>query len=224
MVNTYIELPGKRVAEISLHTNMANNCRGTSICSLGYLYQTNIPSQPNHYSPIRGDGNNLRYKGGVWRVRTHTNHRGEEMTVILLILLTVASGILYRMGGSASGNRLYRILGVPLCVLLSLFLLYRITVSYWWLYLILFGANAGTVSAYWGMDERKWGYWAHGLGLSLAMLPLAYISHGWVGFAIRTFVLTVGMSVWSEYSTKDVWEERGRGMLIAGTLPLLLIG
>ena len=144
--------------------------------------------------------------------------------MILWILgLSILSGIFYLLGGWSKGNRLFRILGCPLCVVIASVGLFWGKEVPFWAYLCAFGANVGAVSAYWGLDEKKWGYWAHGLGLSLAVLPIIYFTGTWIGFGIRCVVLTALMILWSEYTSWDILEEWGRGFLIAATLPLLLL-
>lgn len=140
-----------------------------------------------------------------------------------LVGLSSVCGLLYRLGGWDKGNRLFRILGCPLITLAYLIILSGLNLALWWAYLLVFGLTAGAISAYWGLDEQKWGYWAHGLGLSLAMLPFAYATGHWIGFIIRSFILTAGITIWSEFTSIDTIEEGGRGFLITATLPLLLI-
>ncbi len=141
----------------------------------------------------------------------------------MVLVLSILSGIAYRLGGSSKGNRLFRILSCPLVLLLALWVLMGFHLGYWQAYLLTFGLSAGAVSAYWGLDEQKWGYWAHGLGLSLALLPIAYVTHNWLGFGLRSLVLTASMTLWSEWVTKDIVEEMGRGILIIITLFLLTL-
>jgi len=144
--------------------------------------------------------------------------------IILTLVLSCASAIAYRAGGSGHFPRQARIIGVPA---LSMALLAYLTgqIGLWLAlaYFLSFGAMAGAISAYWGLDEKKWGYWAHGLGLSLAMAHYAFVTGHWVGFAIRTIVLTVGITLWSQFTKWDVLEEMGRGFLITASIPLLLL-
>jgi len=142
---------------------------------------------------------------------------------ITIAVLSVLSGVLYRLGGWEKGNRLYRVLGVPLCVIGATIALFGLKTGFWWAYLITFGLCAGAVSAYFGLDEKKWGYWAHGLALGLAAVPIAYVTGNWLGFGIRCEVLTLLITLWSEFTTIDWLEEPGRGFFIVATMPLLLL-
>lgn len=90
--------------------------------------------------------------------------------------------------------------------------------------MLAFGANAGAVSAYWGIDEKKFGYWAHGLGLSLAILPVIFFTGAWFGFILRSIVLTLGITLWSEYTHWDILEEWGRGFIMVASVWLLTLG
>ena len=141
----------------------------------------------------------------------------------LIIALSIISGVLYRLGGWSKGNRLYRILGCPLCTVIALLTLFWGKGAPWWAYLCAFGANAGAVSAYWGLDEKKFGYWAHGLGLSLAILPVILFTGAWIGFALRSVALILGITLWSEYTKWDVLEEWGRGFIIIATIIIWLV-
>jgi hypothetical protein len=142
---------------------------------------------------------------------------------LLIISISVLGGLLYRFGGWEKGNRLFRILGIPFASLLAIWGILGLSLAYWWAYFLTFGLTAGAVSAYWGIDEKRFGFWAHGLGLSLAVLPIAYVTGHWLGFAIRTVALTAFITIWSEYTKWDILEEFGRGFGIISTLFLLLI-
>lgn len=96
-----------------------------------------------------------------------------------IISLSIASAILYRMGGSSKWNTRWRDCGCPLVALITLWLMKGVVLSYWWAYLLTFGLGWGAMSSYWDLDEKKWGYWGHGLGLSLAALPIAFITGHW---------------------------------------------
>jgi hypothetical protein len=146
------------------------------------------------------------------------------MTLFLIILiLATLSGVFYRLGGWEKGNRMYRILGCPLVFLGVFWACFGLDFSLWWAYALTFGISAGMISAYWGLDSEKWGYWAHGLGLSLACLTLILFTGHWVGFALRTIVLTALITLWSEYTKWDILEEWGRGFIYIATIPILLI-
>ena len=141
-----------------------------------------------------------------------------------VIILSILSGILYRIGGTNKGT-LWRDIGCSLVTLLTCFLfgLYTSFVSSLIVYIITFGLSWSALSAYWEQDEKKWGYWAHGLGLSLALIPIAYITNNWFGFGIRCIILTALITIISEYFTKDWLEEGLRGITIILTIPILLL-
>jgi hypothetical protein len=70
--------------------------------------------------------------------------------------------------------------------------------------------------------EAKWWNWALvGASVSFALLPYAWFSHHWLGFWLRTLIVTVGVTVWSEKIDNAVVEELGRGTIIGGTIWLL---
>lgn len=137
----------------------------------------------------------------------------------ITLIAAILSGIAYRMGGSGNYPRQARIVGVSAITCIALFLL---GIHSWWLLLVM-GLSCGAVSAYYQQDEKKWGYWAHGLGLSLAVLPIVFLSQHWLGFSIRCLVLTGAITLWSQFTKNAVVEEFGRGFIIVSTIPLLLI-
>lgn len=147
------------------------------------------------------------------------------MNITLIVILSVVAGILYRMGGSSKFNTLYRDIGCSL-VSLALCLVLGLKAGLWatlGAYFLTFGLTWGALSAYWGQDEKKFGYWAHGLGLALAILPIAFITGHWIGFGIRVVGLTFLTALWSEIIGWDIAEEFGRGFLLTATIPLLMI-
>jgi hypothetical protein len=144
------------------------------------------------------------------------------MTLLTILIASIISGVCYRLGGGGHG-RLWRVFGVPFCVLLAVLACFGVNLAIWWAYVITFGATAGAVSAYYQQDEKKWGYWAHGLGLALALLPIAFVTHHWLGFSIRCLFLTGAMTLWSQFTKWDVGEEFGRGFIITASIPLLFL-
>lgn len=145
------------------------------------------------------------------------------MKILLILIVSIFGAIFYRMGGSGRHNRLWRILGVSFLSIVAVIALYGLNSAYWWLYLICFGASCGAVASYWGLDEQPWGYWAHGLGLALALLPLAYITGHYLGWVLRSIVLIAFITVWSQFTSWDILEENGRGAGIILSLLLTLV-
>lgn len=129
----------------------------------------------------------------------------------ILVIACILSAILYRMGGSSKWNTRYRDIGCSLVLLGLVGALFGLKLAFWWVYLITFGLSWGALSAYWRQDEKRWGYWVHGLGCGLAGLPLLFIIP-WYFVFIRLFVCTLGMMIWSEFIGNDVMEECGRGV------------
>jgi hypothetical protein len=136
------------------------------------------------------------------------------MIPIIIIALAIASGILYRMGGSGNYSRLCRVLGCPALFIVSYLLISGVKACPWWSLLLTFGLSAGAISAYWGLDEKKWGYWAHGLGLGIAALPIAIATGDYLSFSLRLAFITAGICVWSQLTKWDVLEETGRGFIL----------
>ena len=147
------------------------------------------------------------------------------LKVIIIIVCSIASGILYRMGGSADYNTKFRDFGCPTVMLIAMWVLGW---NNWLLlcWLLLFAA----LTTYWDDfakyfdDMDTWCWILTGLGYSLAMLPYVIATGCWLGFLLRTVALVFSTITWSNLIDDVVWEESGRGALIIATLPLLTVG
>ncbi len=140
---------------------------------------------------------------------------------IIVLLASVVSAVLYRLGGASGFNTKYRDIG---CSLLSV-LLIGYLVSWHWTLILVFGLTWGALSTYWKQGPRaNWYHWLFtGIGYSLALIPFCLAEGHWLGFGIRTAALGLLTMAWSEINGNAVWEEAGRGALITLTIPLLLI-
>lgn len=140
--------------------------------------------------------------------------------ILAIIISSVISAILYRMGGAHGYNTKYRDVG---CSLLSC-LLVGYLVSWHWTLILVFGMTWASLTTYWkfGQVNAKWYHWLiTGAAYSLATLPFIIAEGHWVGFASRTIVLGGATMIWSELNGNAVKEELGRGFLICATIPLL---
>lgn len=149
------------------------------------------------------------------------NQKKRNISWLIITIFAVIGAILYRMGGSGNFPRQARVIGVPLLCALLLGILH----FNWWI-LLCIPLMIGAISTYWkkrGTDARWYHWMLHGLGLSLAMLPYAIATGHWVGFGLRTVVLTILITIWSEKISNAVVEELGRGFFILSTIPLLII-
>ena len=147
---------------------------------------------------------------------------------MIVILLIILFGILYRMGGAEGYDTKYRDIGCSLCILLIAFLLgIR---SAWWTWPIAFGLHWGALSTYhkwlnkfFGHDKEDvhwYGWFFHGLVLGLAIMPIAHFVWGIV--LLRSLIMGLFTMAWSEYNKQVVWEEVGRGVIAAATLLILI--
>ena len=148
--------------------------------------------------------------------------RGLMFNILLILLSSIAGGVLYRMGGAAGFNTKFRDFGCPTIALVTLWLLHAWN---WWL-IPCFGLYFGALTTYWkkkGTDAHWYNWALTGLGYSLAFLPYSIATGHWVGFGIRTVVVTAATTLWSQFISNAVIEEFGRGFIATVTLPLLLI-
>lgn len=145
------------------------------------------------------------------------------MKILLIILLSILAGVLYRMGGSGRWNTKARDFGVPMCMVAVMAVLGH----FHWILIPCFGLLFASLTTYFkkkGKDAFWWNWALVGLATGLSMLPFAILTGCWLGFGARVLVLTIFVTIWSEANGNAVIEEFGRGALIVGTLPLLLIG
>lgn len=145
--------------------------------------------------------------------------------ILAIFVLTIAGGILYRLGGQGHPfNTKHRDLGVPVVGLLGMLVL-KFYVPFY-IHLLAFGLFFASLTTYWDsvpFNKGKDNFWMHGFFCALAYLPYAIATGNWIGFGIRTLVSTVGIGAWSEFVTNDIQEEVGRGMILIATLPILLV-
>ena len=141
---------------------------------------------------------------------------------LIILLISSANSVFYRMGGSGNFARWFRPVGIALCVMLAMLVL-----GIWhWSVIICAGASAGLSTTYFKKsgEDASWFNWLFvGLAFSLAMLPWAYFTGNYLGFSIRLVVCTAGITLWSIFWGNDIIEELGRGFIPIITLPLLLI-
>jgi hypothetical protein len=159
------------------------------------------------------------------------------MSILLLFLLSILSGFLYRIGGSdlkVPFKTKFRDLGVPLCGLVCLLNLLPNT-STMWLSVALVGyfiLSFGSMTTYWdkwGTDDVEWYEWAlTGLCYGLASFPIAIYTGQWIGFVIRAIILMVFMPFSNKLQFKILSDgtdgvEGSRGFMFVLTMPLLVL-
>ena len=147
---------------------------------------------------------------------------------IAVIAGAAMSGVLYRMGGSDTYNTKWRDCGVATVTTL----LIGIWFGWAWPLILCWGALFGALTTYlaginkwFGLPKEK-KYWFNwllvGLICGLEAAPVL-ISHIWLwpGVLLRSAVMAILVMVWSELNSNAVWEEVGRGAIIALTVPLI---
>lgn len=142
--------------------------------------------------------------------------------ILLVIVLSCVSALLYRWGGTQGSYRWWRPVGVGFTVMGTLWLLF----GFHWTLLLAGGASAGLSTTYFKKTEDAiwWNWVLVGFTEGVAILPWCLFHAHWFGFFIRLVFLSGAICLWSEFVGKDTWEERGRGFLIIISLLLLLLG
>ena len=158
------------------------------------------------------------------------------MSILMWLVLSLISAILYRIGGSSLRIPMktkYRDWGVPLCGLI--FLAKLLAITSWWYYGALAGFflfSFGSLCTYfdhWGTDDVEWYEWAlTGFIMGMAALPIAVYTGRWIGFILRTIILTIFMPFSNRLQFEILWDETdlveaSRGFMFTATLPLLIL-
>lgn len=147
--------------------------------------------------------------------------------IIIVLVCSILGAILYRLGGTSAGTK-WRDIGVSVvllatCLILGLKTSFLATLG---AYLLTFGLSWAALTTYWkkkGTDAKWYNWVLTGLGYSLAVLPIAILTHHYIGFGIRTIALILTTTLWSEFIGQDWLEEGGRGFLFISSLPILLV-
>lgn len=141
---------------------------------------------------------------------------------VKIILISILGALLYRLGGIGKPfNTKVRDCGIPSCMLL-LFILN----NNWHPILLLCALLmfAAQTTYFKKKANSKWYNWV-GVGflLSICMLPYTIAVGNYSGFFLRSAIVILFTTLWSEL-IQNVWlEEGGRGFIQIVTLPLLFI-
>ena len=153
------------------------------------------------------------------------------INISIWLAATVISAILYHISGIGGwkGAKLLRRLGCSLIALVLYILLAGFKLSHIWAYVVFWGLNYGALSSYMSelqepKDDVNWFEWLiTGFLYGISAFPLCIASGKWIGFAIRTVILTFGIMLIREKFGSNEIEELGSGALYTATMPLLLI-
>ena len=153
-----------------------------------------------------------------------------------IIVLSVVSAILYRLGGASKEDQdkefpwipdwfkslpKKRDVGCTLCALGSVALINH--TAPWWVWVLSFGMLWSGLSTYWDFlfgDEDN--FWMHGFMCGLAFI-LFGMTIGWLWVALRCVILAVLVGGWSALIGDAKWEEMGRGFLLTSSVLLFLL-
>jgi len=156
------------------------------------------------------------------------------MKFLLILLFSCISGFFYRCGGAGKEgkprwipkwlrNTKARDLGCPLIALIALWFQDGFKLSYWWAYVLTFGAMFGALTTYWDfLNKGQDNFFLHGAGIGLATLPLILIGVHLTQIIFYSLGLGLTMGIWSAMVDNDVWEEFGRGFFIISLLTIII--
>ena len=151
------------------------------------------------------------------------------LQIVTTLCAAVLGGVLYRQGGTGKPyNTKHRDFGVPA---IALILVWTFAPPLTWQMglatFLTFGLMFGTMTTYFkkkGEPVRWYNWLLVGFFFGLSSLPVSFILGGWLGMGIRTAVLMLTITLWSELISNDWWEEFGRGFLFVVTIPLIFLG
>jgi hypothetical protein len=144
----------------------------------------------------------------------------------MVIIFSILSGILYRLGGIGKSFRFWmRDWTIP-------FVIYGLLITYkhpantlgWLMFLPTIALTGGALSTYWDfLFKNEDNYYMHGFMIGLACLPLFWIGLHWWAILLRAVICALGMGIWSKLIDDVNLEEGGRGFITCATIPLLLL-
>lgn len=142
-----------------------------------------------------------------------------KMKILIWLLISVLSAILYRVGGSRKGLTKWRDCG---CSTITVLLLWFFLGWHWQLILV-FGLMFAALTTYY---DTVFGYdnmFAHGAGIGLSTIPLLWCGVQWYSIVIYTIALSVSMG-FSRHVIKidNKTQELIKGALIVVLLRILL--
>ena len=155
------------------------------------------------------------------------------INLLVILLATIASSILYRAGGLAKDSTecpwipkwmrksWARDWLIPMVCLIAIWLTCHIKITLWWL--LFYGLTGASLTTYldsiFGFDN----FWAAGFLVGISTFPLIFCGLHWYMVLARALVLAVLWGGWCAIFKNATVEELGRGAFITLTIPLLLI-
>jgi hypothetical protein len=141
--------------------------------------------------------------------------------IVLIILLSILSAILYRAGGMDRQTKHWlpvwarkswvRDWICPACCLLPLLLKHP---SFW--FIPAYGALGGMFSTYWDwMFKGEDNYWFSGFMCGAVGLLLIPAGVSWLPLIIRALFIAIGWGAWCKIFSNDFVEEYGRGFIVS---------
>ena len=158
------------------------------------------------------------------------------MKILLFSFISILSGICYRVGGSSLNMKMktkVRDFGVPLCGVIVLSNM--MPCESFWYYISLFSFflfSFGSLTTYWEHWKSEGVEWFEfaltGFFYGMAALPVAIYSGRYIGFILRTIILTIFMPFSNKFqltifSDPTDGVEGSRGFVFIATMPLLLL-
>jgi hypothetical protein len=146
------------------------------------------------------------------------------LKILIIFIASILSAILYRCGGKGKPfDTKYRDIGCPLVYLIATWLLLGFNISYWWVYLSMFGIAFAAMTTYWDFLFGYDNYYAHGFMIGLSTFPLFWLGVPWYAILAIIAFCSLGMGILSNLIDNDVKEELSRGLTYGLSLFFLLL-
>jgi hypothetical protein len=150
-----------------------------------------------------------------------------------LILLSLFSGLCYRLGGIGRPFRTWmRDWLCPLIAIGALLMFWHPGNILSWLILPLcYLMMGGSLTTYWDETSSNGedNFYMHGFMVGFAFIPLAFVGIPWYLIVLRAIVLSLFMGLLNVYAQKwfpkvsDWIEEIGRGISLVISIPLFIL-
>ena len=149
------------------------------------------------------------------------------LRILGVIILSIGSAILYRLGGASVSDQdlefpfiprwfknipKKRDVGTNLCKLGACYLM--MANAPWWAWLIAFGLLWSSLSTYWDFLFKYDNHFFHGFMCQFSLLPIVIFSGYYISFAVQCIMLALAMGIYSAYEGDAYKEEMGRGWFL----------
>lgn len=136
------------------------------------------------------------------------------MVILYIILLSLLTGFLGRLGGRARDGHWYdavsctatRDFGVSFLTVVAMIFLYGFHLYFWYVYLIIFGLSYAAFTTYWDfLGDERGNFWVSGFVVGMALFGIVIINiHYLLAIFVRAIILSLIWGCLHKYLPKKV--------------------